>query len=167
MLMRLPSKLLGRVRVGVGVSAVVLGGCDFVDQAQARVFGEDPAVPVAVEEPAADSPQAPQESPEPLLMSRGVAKIVEQSIDRAEAAAPPVRSFESTSSGIGTRVQSEPGAFIPYEGGRRIVAARPTKRRSGRRHARRVVDEPCNTEVGTVMPEPGPKWGECMACGRG
>lgn len=161
------------MRVGVGVGAVMLGGCDMVTEAKARVFGED-EVEAAVEVEAEVEPAAAPSAPEPMLLSRGgVAGVVDdvaRSQSSREPAAPPVRD-------LGRRFgESEPEgsrAFVPYDGEAGALAiapapvrtAAPSKPRNKRKVAR--PDEPCDPALASVgTTRPGPEW-QCPACGRG
>lgn len=178
--MRLPSSLLGRVRVGLGVGAVMLGGCDVVSEAKARVFGEEQA-PVAaqaqVEAPVveAEAPAAPEPMLlEPMLVERGgVAGVVEETLARSEAAPglapPPVQD-------LGRRFEPEGSrGFVPYDGdvgalasappsgGGKVATSKP-RPRAKPRVAR--PDEPCDPGL-TAAVEPSDGGWQCGPCGRG
>jgi hypothetical protein len=174
--MRLPSSLLGCVRVGVGVGAVMLGGCDVVSEAKARVFGEEQAEVAAQAE--AEAPVAEAEAPvapAPMLLTRGgVAGVVEETVARSEAApavapVPPVQD-------LGRRFAPEGSpAFVPYDGGvgalasapasggRTVAPAKP-RPRAKPRAAR--PDEPCEPTLATAVEPPDTGW-QCGPCGRG
>jgi hypothetical protein len=185
--MRLPSKLLGCMRVGVGVGAVMLGGCDAIAEAKARVLGEDSATveaEAAAEAPVAPVAQAPI-APEPLLLSRdGVAGVVEDTLARSKAAelggdrGEPRSSTVPPVEDLGRRFEPEGSSeFVPYAGAGGVIAgATPTperlatseKPRSRPRPklARPVEDEPCDPGISTPIAAPGPEW-VCGPCGRG
>ncbi|MEM7156691.1 MAG: hypothetical protein AAF799_27835 [Myxococcota bacterium] len=155
--MRLPSKLLGQVRVGVGVGAVVLGGCD---------LAEPVATTAAAEVAAEASEMQPQARPkhEPMLLSRHVVEAAEEVRTKsAPQKAPTIRAEVSAPQSV--QIGDGKG-FVPYidpiaEG--IIATAGPTPRPRIRRH-KKQVDEPCETgkvEVGS------PSGWDCPACGRG
>lgn len=163
------------MRVGVGVGAVVLGGCDLVEQAKARVLGEGDAVAehaVTAEVASAPAVEAAP-APEPLLLGRsGVAGVVEDAIEHAEAAPvpPPIEDLGRP------RVVEPEGsrAFVPYDGGSlvsrppslgRVTAPAKPRARSKPRVVR-PADEPCDPVLATSEPPRDRKW-ECLACGRG
>ncbi|MEM9462334.1 MAG: hypothetical protein AAGF11_49760 [Myxococcota bacterium] len=165
--MRLPATLLGRVRVGIGIGAVVLGGCDLVDEAESAVQEPAPAPTETIA--SASSPAEPPAKPlTPLLLDRpGVAGVVEQTIERARAQPapqpPPIAD-------LGRPVEPEPDpAFIPYEGGTPAVSAPPvfTTRPPVRRRPRsRPKASPPSVDPGLAVTSPDRGW-ECLACGRG
>ncbi|MCX4239924.1 hypothetical protein [Paraliomyxa miuraensis] len=181
--MRLPAKLLGCMRVGVGVGAVMLGGCDLVDEAKARALGEEEAV---AEQTAADpapqaQPTSTPDSPEPMLLGRSpLATAVEQAVTRATPTAPPpindLGDLDRPSTPPSVRSTTEPEGsrpFIPYDDGTGTLALAPlttkstktTKPRPRKSKVARPVDEPCDPQLVAVDPPRG-KW-DCPACGRG
>jgi hypothetical protein len=163
------------VRVGVGVGAVMmLGGCDMVSEAKARVFGEEQATVAAQAQVEAPLVQAPV-APEPMLLSRGgVAGVVAETVARSEAAAtaapvPPVQDLGRPFAPEGSR------GFVPYDGGvgalasaplsggRTVATAKP-RPRAKPRVAR--PDEPCDPGL-TAAVEPSDGGWQCGPCGRG
>jgi hypothetical protein len=188
--MRLPSKLLGCMRVGVGVGAVMLGGCDAIAEAKARVLGEDPAEVTAEAEAAADAPAAPVAeapiAPEPMLLSRdGMAGVVEDTLARSRAAElggdrPDARSSTVPPVEDLGRPRTEPEGshlFVPFAGSGGVIAgATPTperevasskpRTRPRPKLARPVEDEPCDPGISTPIVAPEREW-SCGPCGRG
>lgn len=182
--MRLPSKLLGCMRVGVGVGAVMLGGgCDAIAEAKARVLGDEAVV---AEAPVAAAPIATAPiAPEPLLLTRdrdGMAGLVDDAVarskapgldgDRSNARPTAVLPIEDLG-----RPRSEPEgshAFVPYaEGGsstssiaiaiapERPVAAEKPRTRTRPKRVRTAESEPCDP-----LAAPVGEW-VCGPCGRG
>jgi len=169
--MQLPAKLLTQVRIGVGVGAVLLGGCDLVEDAKAQALGEPVATPVASElsdaEPSGEPTAEP--TPEPMLLSRGVSGVVQDSIAKSESPGEPTPPLVAD---LGRApIEEGPRGFVPYDGGLGAVAsAPPTPIRPAirsRPRPRPTVDEPCDPGL-SVAVEPGPdrEW-QCLACGRG
>ena len=181
--MRLPSKLLGCMRVGVGVGAVMMGGgCDAIAEAKARVLGEEleVAADVTVVTPVAAPVAAAPAAPEPMLLGReGVAGVVEDAMARSNAAklegerstTPP--TFVPPVEDLG-RPRREPEgshAFVPYGGSssvgtlaiapERTEPAEEPRSRTRPKRARTVEAEPCDPS-----PEPVSTW-VCGPCGRG
>ena len=158
--MRLPSKLLGQVRVGVGVGAVMLGGCDLAEPVATTT---EPDVAAAAE---SMEPAAPTKH-EPMLLSRHVIDAAEEA--RAKTAEPEARPLRVEVTTPRTEKIEDGEGFVPYvvdptaEG--IIATASPKPRPRVRRPKReRVVDEPCATEsIGVGEPS---GW-DCPACGRG
>lgn len=168
------------MRVGVGVGAVMLGGCDVVSEAKARVFGDEPSEEVAVAAEA-EAPVAVSEAPaapEPLLLSRGGIAGVVQDISRDQttpelAAPPPVRDLGRT---FAERERDPAGshAFVPYEGPAGAIAvapepiraAAPSKPRPRPKRKAARPDEPCDPSFVAVEAAPDSGW-QCPACGRG
>lgn len=162
------------MRVGVGVGAVMLGGCDAVAEAKARVLGEE----AAAASPVAEAPAAP----EPLLLSRdGVAAVVEDAVARSKAAQAEADRAASRSSTVPLvedlgRPRGEPEgsrSFVPYAGGsalatapaspERPVASERPRTRPRPKLARPVEAEPCDPAPVTT---PEREW-VCGPCGRG
>lgn len=162
------------MRVGVGVGAVMLGGCDAVAEAKARVLGEETKVseevsaevaPVAA--PVATAPTAP----EPMLLGRdGVAGVVEDVRARSNAAAlASDRSVETRPSVVPPvedlgRPRSEPEgshAFVPYsEASVGALAVAPERPLAAEKPRTRTRPKPVH------KPEPPREW-VCGPCGRG
>lgn len=164
------------MRVGVGVGAVMLGGCDAVAEAKARVLGDEaaatPTEAAATQAPAVEAAAPP--APEPLLLSRdGVGGVVEEvrakvSLDRpAPTTVPSVEDLG--------RPRPEPEgsrAFVPYDGGvgalavapalpERTTAAPKPRPRARPKAVRPIESEPCDP----IAP-PEREW-VCGPCGRG
>jgi hypothetical protein len=172
------------MRVGVGVGAVVLGGCDAVAEAKARVLGETEVEVVEVVEPAAAEAPAPTViatapiAPEPLLLSReGVAGVVGDAVERSKAGAAGERSSSELAprpvEDLG-RPRFEPEGsrgFVPYDGGSGALASappsserpRPKVVRSRPKAVRPIEAEPCDP---AVIATPEREW-TCGPCGRG
>lgn len=163
------------MRVGVGVGAVVLGGCDAVAEAKARVLGEtQPEVlePAAAEAPAPAAIATAPIPPEPLLLSRdGVSGVVEDAVARSKAgaASSTPRPIEELAP---PRFEPEGSrGFVPYEGGGGALASappsserpRPKVVRSRPKAVRPVETEPCDP---AVIATPTREW-SCGPCGRG
>jgi len=163
--MRLPSKLLGCMRVGVGVGAVMMGGCDAVADAKARVLGEETEVSTPVEVAATPAPAAAEASPaapEPMLLAReGVAGVVEQARTKAavdRTAPAPVLPVEDLG-----RPRTEPEgspAFVPYDGGSGALAVAPVE------PERTTASAKPRTRPQRPKPAPVREW-VCGPCGRG
>jgi len=191
--MRLPSKLLGCMRVGVSVSAMMMGGCDAIAEAKARVLGDEPAeAPAAVEAPVAAPVATTTTAPEPMLLPRdGISGVVADTVARSKASAIEGDRSQSLSQSrplppvedLG-RPRSEPESsrsFVPFSGSgssgalagtvevsTREVASPTPRTRPRPKLARPVEDEPCDPSVSTPItaPEPGGGW-VCGPCGRG
>lgn len=168
------------MRVGVGVGAVMLGGCDAVAEAKARVLGEgaaEAAAPVEVAAPPAPVARATPDAPEPMLLPRdGIAGVVEQA--RSQAATPSsdrVATTAVTPVEDIDRPRFEPEGsrgFVPYEGGLGALASAPApaerttaspkpRTRPRPKTARPVEAEPCDPLAAPVR-----EW-SCGPCGRG
>jgi hypothetical protein len=166
------------MRVGVGVGAVMLGGCDMVTEAKARVFGEEADVAAATE--AAPTPAPAVEAapaPEPLLLSRGGVAGVVEDLARTKAAPPSTSSSVPPVNDLGRPLATPEGshAFVPYDGGVGSLAgappsfgatATPTKPRPRSKPRVARVDEPCDPALATPVGPSGSGW-ECGPCGRG
>lgn len=162
------------MRVGLGVGAVALGGCDAVADAKARVLGQQASAPAAAEAAAEPAPVPVDAAPEPLLLSRGgVSGVVDEVRARSQAGdvqgAPRDPVSEAAPLGPLARPGEGSAAFVPYEGagagGALAVApvepAPVTKPRRQRPPRVTAPDEPCDP-----APVTAPEW-VCGPCGRG
>ncbi len=178
------------MRVGVGVGAVMLSGCDAVAEAKARVLGEEAAATetkVAADAPAPAPVAAPPVAPEPMLLSRddGMASLVQDAVAKSKAESgvtaptvpPPTPVLPVEDLG---RPRPEPEgshAFVPYAGrGSTLTGVLPEperfdsvkpRERPRPKLARPVEDEPCEPgKVGSSTTPPEREW-VCGPCGRG
>lgn len=160
------------------MGAVLLGGCDLVDEARAQPAGAEPTVVAevaAASEPASavDEPEVPQ----PMLLTRGgVSEIVQETVAGSEPIARPVTIAEPPPINDLGRPAPEPesSAFVPYDGGTGTVATAPAslvrpkvepRTRPRPRPLAVEPDEPCDPGLVAATP-PDREW-ECLACGRG
>jgi hypothetical protein len=172
--MRLPAHLLHQLsaglRVGVGVGAVLLAGCDLVDEVKAAVGGESEAVAVA--EPAGEDADAPAPKP------GGLAGKVAQAIDEAQPKPHPEPRLEPLldlpkAPERETSSPAEPEdvtAFVPFgePSGRTPTRIKPrSKARPIERPLAIAPDEPCDPAVSPVLGSAPPDRDPCPACGRG
>lgn len=159
------------MRVGVGVGAVMMGGCDAVAEAKARVLGEDATEVSASAEVAATPTEAVVAAtpiaPEPLLLNReGVAGVVEEVRTKAAAGRPapaPVPPVEDLG-----RPRSEPSrAFVPYDSGSvGSIATAPAPAPAPERATVSPTPRPRPRPKVSRPVEPEREW-VCGPCGRG
>lgn len=185
------------MRVGVGVGAVLLGGCDLIDEAAAEAearpeqveaeagpeqveaearpqiaadtseVSRAPAAPGASLERRAQEPAATASEPED---AHGVAGLVAEAIERSRQ--EPASGRPEPIRDLGRPAAEPEGdrAFIPYDGGTGTVAAAPsTLAPRPRRRPRRKVAAPVDEpcDPGSVVASPPGDWDGCPACGRG
>ncbi|MCA9655219.1 MAG: hypothetical protein H6712_12095 [Myxococcales bacterium] len=156
------------------MGAVLLAGCELVDEAEVEVLGEPVAQAVSLEVAEAELREA---APEPLLLTRTVGEVVQEARSEAEARPVPIapsRELEGERFATPGPVE-EPEAFVPYDDGtgtlasappslvRPKVRARPRPRPRAELHA--TIDEPCDPGLGPVTTKSS-GW-QCPACGRG
>lgn len=170
--MRLPAHLLLQLRVGVGVGAVLLAGCDLVDDVKGAISGEAEAEAIAeLRSEAAASTSAPAAKP-----SGGLAGKVARALDEVEpeaepqperlAVLPKAPADEPDRSTPRPELEDEPEdvtAFVPFGGTSAKLPPRIKPRIKPRPSAPIAIapspDEPCD-------PAPSPR-DPCPACGRG
>lgn len=158
--MRLPASVLGSLRLGLGATALLAGGCD---AEQPRELEPVSALAPAVEESAYDAPE--------------VAAEVVAVLERAAAQAPrparrAARELVAVTAPVAQELSEDLTAFVPF-------AEEPGNARPIRPRIRTRVrplprteprSEPRAVEVGSRWSTPpSPKWdgGGCPACGRG
>ncbi|MGH1348963.1 MAG: hypothetical protein ACRBN8_45945 [Nannocystales bacterium] len=157
--MRLPASVLGPLRLGLGATALLAGGCDA--QETRTLEPATAAEPVRVV-PADDAPQ--------------VAAEVVAVLERAAAQAPAptrqaVREVAAITSPLVAEVSEDLTAFVPFS--EQPGDAKPIRPRIRTRvPARpRVASRPVEVARPWSPPEvtSTPKWdgGNCPACGRG
>lgn len=169
--MRLPGNLLDQIRVGVGVGAVMLGGCDLADRAREALSPADEAVASAEPEIAPEPEPAVQPEPAPAR-AEGIPGKVAQALDAAKSEAE--LEPEPFALPQATPAPSEPEditAFVPFGGSKaptRPKAAARGPRPTSKPLAIAEVDEPCGVISAPVAsPTPRPSHRPCPACGRG
>ncbi len=170
----------------------MLGGCDLVDEAKARVLGSEPTVTESEDEAeiVAVSDAPAHEAPEPMLLGRrGVAGVVEKTVAQsdptprselesiADLGRPAPRSELESIADLGRPAEPKGSSeFVPYDDGTGVIAEAPISemRPSIRPRPRRPrptpriatpVDEPCDPGLASTT-VPDREW-ECLACGRG
>ena len=173
------------MRVGVSVSAMMMGGCDAVAEAKARVLGDEPAAAEAPVAAPTAAPVATTTAPEPMLLPRdGISGVVADTVARSKASElDGDRSFSSprpVSPVEPARPHTEPEgsrSFVPFSGSggaiagtveapTREVASPKPRTRPRPKLARPVEDEPCDPAVSALVTEPKGGW-VCGPCGRG
>jgi len=159
--MRLPASVLGSLRLGLGATALLAGGCD---AQEARTL--EPATATAPADVADSASDAPE-----------VAAQVVAVLERAAAQAPrPARraaqEIVAAAAPVASEVSEDLTAFVPFA--EQPADAQPIRPRIRTRTRPRPRTEPRPVEVGSrwstpVSPTPSPKWdgGNCPACGRG
>lgn len=184
--MRLPAHLLHQLsvglRVGVGVGAVLLAGCDLADEVKAAVAGEPETVAVAEATNDASAAKAPEPAAAPK--AGGLAGKVAQAIDEAK----PEPSPEAGGSprlepllGFSEAPEREPAsprvepedvtAFVPFGEASTRAPTRIKPRSKARPKVEEPLaiapDEPCDPAVSPVLGSAPPDRDPCPACGRG
>lgn len=153
--MRLPASVLGSLRVGLGATALMAGGCDAQD-------AEPPIRQAAAQVVEAGSVAADES------LAAEVTSIVETAA--AEVTSPAVAVSEqliAAAEPVAVELSEEVTAFVPFsEDPGDAEPIRPRIRPRVRPGPRRVETKPTKASVWTSPP---PKWDgdSCPACGRG
>src|SRR5687768_1350337 len=162
--MRLPGKLLDQIRVGVGVGAVLLCGCDVVDATLSEVAPADEAVSVA---PVA-LPEAPKTAPAKAAPKSG--GLADKVVETLGGIAPAPSEPEPPVVAEAEPAPEDVTAFIPFGGSASSSSPSPKPLPRAKRVKPKVVaapiaiDEPCETPVSAAV---APTHDPCPACGRG
>lgn len=157
--MRLPTSVLGSLRLGLGATALLAGGCD---AQEARTLEPATASAPADVEGASDAPPA---------IAAEVVAVLEQAAARAPRPAGRVaREIVAAASPVATELSEDLTAFVPFA--EEPGDAQPIRPRIRTRVRPRPRTEPRHAEVSgqwTPPAHPTPKWdgGNCPACGRG
>jgi hypothetical protein len=178
--MRLPAHLLHQLsvglRVGVGVGAVLLAGCDLVDEVKSAVGGESETVAVAERADDADAAKTPEAA---APKAGGLAGKVAQAIDEAkpeplpEPRLEPLLDLPKAPERETSSPRAEPEdvtAFVPFgePSGRTPTRIKPrSKARPIERPLAIAPDEPCDPALSPVLGSAPPDRDPCPACGRG
>jgi hypothetical protein len=171
--MRLPPRLLDRVRVGLGVSALFVPGCDaasdLVDAAR-DLTEADAAAPATENAEEAHRPAATATASDDDDASPALGAQIAEALARADAR-PPVAAeaipLPPDSEGSEAPTGEDVTEFVPFSerpGGPAVVAEPAPPRRPLRVRPRIDEVEPC--ESPKLVERPGGGW-ECPACGRG
>ena len=158
--MRLPASVLGSLRLGLGATALLAGGCD--------------AEPLHALEPVTASAPAPEGSADD---APEVAAEVVAVLERAAARAPrqarrTAEEIVAVTAPVAAELSEDLTAFVPFaEEPGNAQPIRPRIRTRVRPLPRTTPrPEPRPVEVGSRWSTPpSPKWdgGGCPACGRG
>lgn len=179
--MRLPAHLLHQLsvglRVGVGVGAVLLAGCDLVDEVKAAVGGESETVAVAERADDADAAKTPEAA---APKAGGLAGKVAQAIDEAkpeplpEPRLEPLLDLPKAPERETSSPRAEPEdvtAFVPFGEASARTPTRIKPRAKPRPKLEEPLaiapDEPCDPAVSPVLGSAPPDRDPCPACGRG
>ena len=153
--MRLPASVLGSLRVGLGATALIAGGCDAEEAAP-------------VQEVVAQAARVEAVVTEPGLAAEVTSIVEDAAAEVAEPAAAVSEELVAVAEPVAVELSEEVTAFVPFsEEPENAEPIRPRIRPRVRPRPRRHVE----TKPAKEWPwgSSSPKWNgdSCPACGRG
>ncbi len=152
--MRLPVSVLGSLRVSLGATALLAGGCD-TSEAEAPI-----------EEVVAQAAELEAIAGEPGLAAEVTSLVEGAAVEVSKPALAVTEELVAVAEPVAVELSKEVTAFVPFSEDPENAAPIRPRIRPRARPARRHVE---TTQVDEWRTSPRPKWdgGGCPACGRG